>query len=469
MAAELPPITSLDTYVNTRLTPEPEERAHAIGAILFADKTRLAVIQSATAIATPSVGVGGETYVDQLRVQYYDTPDDFHQSLFVEGAGRILQLDTYHNLQIAQVGLNNVQITSHPSLRERASVNMRISFIDPATHSDVTVNVDEKSVLRVFTGEEGGIAIFEGMDKPEETALVIDHVYDQKKYGSVFFFHPTEQTMDGFTSVVGLQQFLYSLNQTLRTQASTPFQEKVLTALEKDFQRGLLPFNSSVRQELFTTIVIAHARLAEQTGDRRYSDSLARHLPGLRSGIFADLTRIFDTQQSRQRLVNTTVDNIIFGSRIPVAQAANTEKSKKKERTDGVFRYLQTEKARALREGVDGNINLNNPVTHTYLNGLVDMMYEARTIDALHDVEALILEYFPDSKYHSEPATSYFRYATPAYGIGKNENNGRKYIYFHEEDNPRDRKSAMLLIREIQDIFNERKANLLAIATKDMK
>lgn len=476
MASELAPINSLDTYINTALAPESKERGQSIGAILYDSKRKLVLIQSSLTIQTPATGEN--RFEDRLRLHYANTPEDFQPGRFIEGAGRILTLDEFSSLQVAQVDLNNVKLTSFPSLRTRPSVSLGISFIDPATHADVTVTMDEESLLRVFTGEQGGIAIFEGMNLPEETALVLEHQRDQNKDGFALFFHPTENTTEGLTSVTGLQQFLSSVNETFKSKAPTPLQERVLAALAIDTARGLVQFDSPIRQELFTSIVIALARLAEKTGDRKYSDSLTHHLHSLRSGPSAILKGVFETEQSRKKKVNTTLDNIIFGSRAPVVRV-ETPRKKVELRRDGIFKHLQTDKARLLRAEVENYIYNDNPVSRTYLNGLVDMIYDAKTIDNLHDVNVLLGEFIYGSDYYSNLGHTYM-YVSSAkvdYELRtlQQSRNGRygKYIFFRDEAQTktemRHKRNGKDLIDEIRQLYDERRAWLLYEATQNMK
>lgn len=274
-----------------------KERVTSVGGIFFQEGKRMVLL--------------GEGSNGNLHTQYLDTPEGFTLASIVEGRGRFLDLGRYHEVLVAQVGIADQSIRAHHSVRTMPSVSLRLEYTDAETQEQGIYVTDEETVLRVFAGEAGGIALFEGMGRPEEVALVLDREHEGARVAVAFIMHPKES--DLIDSVVGFSDFLRLLNEQFTAQSQFALQSQVLSELERENQRGILVFDSSVREQLYTAIVIANARLAHRTGQERYRTFLREHFSGMGRGL-----RLFGNpgRDQRMRQVNQAIDALILGNTV---------------------------------------------------------------------------------------------------------------------------------------------------------
>lgn len=359
-----------------------QERVTPVGGIFFRDDKRMVFL--------------GEGSSGSLHAQYIDTPEGFTLASVVEGRGRFLDLGRYHDVIVAQVGIADQSIRAHHSVREMPSVSLRFEYKDPETQGEGVYITDETTILRVFTGELGGIALFEGAGRPEEVALILDREHNGQKVAVAFFMHPRES--DLIDSVVGFSEFLRLLNEQFTTQSQIPLQLQVAEALEKDKRRGILVFDSPVRERLYAAIVFANARLAHRTGQENYLKFLREHFPSMGRGL-----RLFGNPRRNQRMrqVDEAINALIIGGQV---QTSVTESSSKVEFSgeriySELIRALESENARELLNGVfraspgsyiTEEFGLDTRCMRAFVKELLGFIYAAKTPAEFRDIEAIL-------------------------------------------------------------------------------
>lgn len=367
-----------------------QERVTPVGGIFFRDDKRMVFL--------------GEGSSGSLHAQYIDTPEGFTLASVVEGRGRFLDLGRYHDVIVAQVGIADQSIRAHHSVREMPSVSLRFEYKDPETQGEGVYITDETTILRVFTGELGGIALFEGAGRPEEVALILDREHNGQKVAVAFFMHPRES--DLIDSVVGFSEFLRLLNEQFTTQSQIPLQAQVLKELEADKKRGVLVFDSLVREQLYTAIILANARLAHRTGQENYLKFLREHFPGMGRGL-----RLFGNPRRDQRMkqVDEAINALILGTPAQtnvVESAPHAEKFGGKAAYDRLWQAFETQLARELftrrfteDATVDSRIKkdfrdyygTDNMYMRGHIIDLIRFIFDSQTDEkSLRDAEAML-------------------------------------------------------------------------------
>ncbi|MDP3974197.1 MAG: hypothetical protein Q8P92_05200 [Candidatus Daviesbacteria bacterium] len=377
---QLTPLTSLSEFMtaNLQIDEEKREGISPVGIILYADKSKMVLIGSRT----------NEKFKGALVCSYQDTPEGFDPSLVIDGKNRIIDLSDYHELKVAQVTFGGADINTYRSIRTLPSVIVRMHTQNPMTNQEEIVNVDEEELLRIFTGEAGGIAVFSGASLTEENALVVDKDTQDKKSGLVFFMHPDTDPTTGFDSVAGLYSFLRNLNKEFIDTPRYPLQAQSLHAFDFGLKDGLYDFGGiEVREELFRTQVIANTRLAARLHQPRYQEFLNSHLPDVNTPAWASFVRrilmiigIKDTDF--KQLANRSIDRLILGEDVPDETLLLPEPKQQKD--NNFFLKLRTTKARDIWQQI-GDKYTNYWYSRSFIANLVDLIAEAESLYEIED------------------------------------------------------------------------------------
>ena len=320
-----------------------------------------------------------------------------------EDNNRLLNLSDFDDITAIQVDLTGVIMASFPSINTHPSVSVSFQVAEATDETQKReVVIDEKSILRIFTGEEGGIAVFSGANLSEENALIFERGNDGKKSALLLFMHPERNTF-GADSVLGLGQFVEQLNERFAIESKMSLQDQALAALDKGIQRGDMDFNgSAVREALFRLQIIAYARLAEKTKDPKYLEALDAHLPNLHPPV-PKLREIFGFSKPRSSYVETDlfINSIILNSNSSQKRDNNTPESElqtgKTHEFDllaedaKIVRDLHSEKARILWAQIAEHEHYNtvNDVSRYFINSLAKMIPEAKTKEDIADIRLL--------------------------------------------------------------------------------
>lgn len=366
-------VTSRETE-DLKITP--------VGMIVFAEKTKAVAL--------------GATYEGSLLTSYLELPQEVNWERIMGRTGRILNLDHLHDISIGQLDMAGVSIGTFPSIRGSSSVAIHINYTNVPDQEKKVHILDEEEMLAVLTGRAGGITIFDGAGLPEDNALLFEKEVAGQNLGWLFFFRPEDGNNWGADSVSGLWSFFKSLNQEFIENVPDPTQKEALSVLARDIRMGGLKFKSDVREELFRSQVIAHARMFERTEGREYLDFLKRNLVSFRLDLWEllvlsagfELRKYLDFVElpDKSSTVEASVSRLILTDRLK-------HESLEEEEGLGIYKLLQTEKARRIRKAAEDDYGDNKPSMRTYLNELAFYVMEARTKEEFEDIETLLDEY----------------------------------------------------------------------------
>lgn len=275
-------------------TPNP------VGAIVYAHGRKI--------IWVGELGENGNTV---LKCTYQDTPPNFDPKVY-SWSGRVVDLSSYDEVMTAQVGFADAQINLFESVYTSPTISARLGTVDPLTGTrGEVITVDEDHLLRIFTGELGGIAVFRGANLPEEIALLMERRTPAQKAGVAFFMRP-EKSAWGFDSVRGFYGFLRQLNSEL-TEASFPEQTQALADLRYTLEHsGLRLSDLRVREEILRTQIIANVRLLRKTGDTKYQEFLDAHLIRKPRGI-RSLAYLFERPNpALPQIIQQSIDRLFI-------------------------------------------------------------------------------------------------------------------------------------------------------------
>lgn len=370
-------------FAQTSLNPDRGEhpKLTLIGGIFF-DQGRKIVL----------IGRNGKNNLDFV---FADTPTNFDVQHIIEGSKRIVDLRDYDEIMAAQIQMvsaSAITIGTFPSFHEAPYVRVKLEYTDPTTQEKIPYIADEDEILRVFTGEQGGLAILDRTfvgkeDVTEDIALVLERKVANRKEGFVFFFHPEEGEEWGAHSFVGLEKFLERLNDNFSLHADQPLQKQALETLDREIKSGRLTFKSKTHEQIFRTQVIANARLAAKTKDPKYAHFLDTHLPSLRFGLLAQVAGILSGNIRSLRAAKSVEVLNLTAPEKPTAPAQPAEK-------EWFAENLITKRAISLRRKAEGYLHSDNETSRAYFKELLKIINKTEVEgDLLDDVGRLLGEF----------------------------------------------------------------------------
>lgn len=376
-------LISLSDFMAEKLPADEEkEKINPVGIILYAGKSKMAMIGSRT----------DEQFQEALVCSYQDTPQGFDPSQVFDGKNRIISLSDYEQLRVLQVSIGGVEIHTFRSIRTLPSVNVTIRTHNPVSKQAEVVNVDEIELLKLFTREAGGIAVFSGADLPEENALVLERDIKGSKSGLALFMYPDTDPISAFDSVTGLYSFVKALNQEFIDTPRYPLQTEALAAFNRGLRTGEYDFGGiEVREELFRSLVIAHTRLAARLREPQHQEFLKLHLPNLGTPEWARffrrlLMRIGIKDKDLQLLANRSIDRLILGEQIPEDQAPFLPAPSRKETDEDFLLKLKTPEARDIWHTVGHDYKDDyHGRRWTFVVDIVHFIQDAETLDPIED------------------------------------------------------------------------------------
>lgn len=244
---------------------QEHEFYHPIGGILYAQNQKMALVV-----------VDSKGALKSWNVPEFD-PED------AAGDERIVNLGDYVNIAIAQADVGPASFRTVPDVSRRgSSVDTRLLLTDTSTGRAGQYYLGEDDLLRLITGEHGGMVTFQGAGSPKENALVIEVSRNTHASALVVFLHPTES--DWLDSVTGVEHFFRSVNQEfMRDTKLPPRVRSAIKTLDREInniKNGLRTddkVEDSVRIEIFKAALIAHARLTSSA--KAHQEFLDKHLP----------------------------------------------------------------------------------------------------------------------------------------------------------------------------------------------
>ncbi|MDO8657772.1 MAG: hypothetical protein Q7K55_03465 [Candidatus Levybacteria bacterium] len=342
-----------------------------VGGIVYANNTRGIVLV--------------EYGIDELRGFDNALREDFSLEQMDEGRGRIVALNDLNEVRVGQLDRANLSVKAYESLRGRPSVSVEIQYKNVNDQIERRAILDEDAVLRFLTGQEGGIAIFEGWGLPEENALVFKQGKDEARRGLILFIHPNE-SQAGINSVKGVREFFEELNREFTENCSTPLLSKALAELREKVRSKVINFDSPAKAEIFKAQVIANARLFEKTGDTKYMDYLQTHLFALSAK--RGVTDIFrrSNDQTATLVVDQSVNSLFITDRSPLQlEGQIPEKGKT------IYNKLKTEEAKKIRKDVEPFFGLQTEEMYNYLTGIVNMVNAVYLPENLTELDDMII------------------------------------------------------------------------------
>ncbi len=377
-----PEIVNLPSLIEESLpSTQDGSTLNPIGAILYQSGEKIMLL--------------GENDHGNLVTSAAQTPNSFDKNRLFGWKGRLQDLSHLDEIQVSQVQLDAINVQTHRSIRTQPSVSVKIPYVNPQTTKQELFITDEEALLKVFTGENGGLAIFEGASRPEEIALVMEQQATDKRFGLIFFLHPEESDL-GIDSVTGLYTFLQDINGQFNSQSNFTLQLKALDELEKQISTGRMKFTSEVREELFRTQIIAYSRLGERTKDPKYQKYLNVLLPGINEqGAISKLLGrlgINITTLPEDSIFEQSVNKMILGgverredSNDPVAQ-------EEKEIWETLHSPDLADLRESLGEFFGANNNGSNDAMDLYTRKLAKKLVHAKEPEVFDDLRRLLLE-----------------------------------------------------------------------------
>lgn len=358
------------------VNPESAEQlpVSMIGLVLYGDAQKLAVIGS---------NQGGDLVYGCLETQTVKTALADVQST------RVLHLEEIDEVNIVQVDLGSLEIGTLPSVRQKQpAVAVRLSYKDPNTGEEKKHILEERQLLDLMVGHQGGLAVFHGGDRPEENALVIEDLGGSKKSAMIAFLHP-QDAIWGLDSVNGVAEFFHRLSNEFLAKTELP--KDVRDAVEQlEAKKQEIPENGA-RVEILKASLIAHARLAQQTGDPTHQQFLDKHLANLKPGC---LSLLFPNDRQSMDDVSKSIDEAVRGLIVTEKKSRTKDKPKEVEfqlKTQRVkemydfFRAELGEKFGAFDQDVLESMN-------RYLLKIAEYILDTHSLDELDDCDVLLQE-----------------------------------------------------------------------------
>jgi hypothetical protein len=317
---------------------------------------------------------------------------------------RALDLSDCDEIIVGQIDVDetvrpkiHVSTTLHAESRR---VRMHISYRDvtkpyagDGLDGKEVLDVDEKEILEVFTGEDPGIVILEAeKGLPEENALVIKVQEPEKRVAYVFFLHDGGKHR-GMDSTEQLEFFLKRLNEEFDTHASSKLQKEAVAAL----RRGRFTI-TGVRREWFEAAVNAHSiNVARDPSNHKSTEFLEKHLRALRGDFLTAVAKLLGMQFEIDAAEANRYLNRLFlraGVRIPTVPKANVVKTPEPAPAGSIYDRLQTESARTFRRSLEVFSSINELTQHPeirndYISRLIDTSMEVETDQELLDAAEL--------------------------------------------------------------------------------
>lgn len=344
----------------------------------------------------------GEEDKGLLIARHLDVHPNWDISKALKRSQRLQELSLFPELFVAQVGLADIRIKTYDSATAHPSIAIEIPHRDPVNGGSTMLPLEEDDFLNLFTQRRGGLLVFKGASLSEENALVIDKRNKGVDQGMILFFHP-EENPSGINSKYGLTEFLRRLNGEFMDHAGNAIQDKAIEALKRRVDRKELVFgNSPVRKELFTAMVIAHARISYKTGDPRSQNFLESHLyPSPATRLFTYVTNrspFKDPNEPLDQLIignpgnPFTRENQQFVSKLERYQQERIQNERAEADLQVLLSSLKTEQARQLRINVGNDHGSDNGKMRDFLRNLAYMAQRTENLDRLNDVLLLLEE-----------------------------------------------------------------------------
>jgi hypothetical protein len=326
------------------------------------------------------------------------TPTEIEASDFAElNVGRVLNLKKYKDVQVVRVQPGHFDIATYPTIdSNRDKLYVRLQYDDATTEIKGAHGMDEIDMLKVLTGEAGGLAVFQGGDSPAEIALVMEKGPDKKEKTAVVAFFQHDGLRDhqlGFDSVSGAYAFFRNLNEEF-AENPTELEDEIRKRLDKGFKKKIIN-ESPVRREILKSVLLAHARLYDITADETHLEFINQHLPeGILNRSFENL----DTEIEVSGIINT----LIIGRSGQSDENNNQEDLNKKRSIE-----LKTDEAKRIydfyREQLGKNFgvkieyytsNLVKELMEGYLREIIFHAKNSTQADSFADLSLMLKELF---------------------------------------------------------------------------
>lgn len=334
----------------------------------------------------------------------------------MEQTGRVIPLNSFHEVNIRQVDLEGVEVKRSQSIYKHAPLSLNFQVRNPENGEIERVSIGESDLLDIFTGGKGGIAVFSGKGYPEETGLLFERANGDNKQALVLFFHPSENP-NTYNSVVGLGEFLYQVNEDLAGDIDIDLQTRVMSALRKYEEKGKIDFGSKeVRKEIFSLQTIALARKAAK-GDTRAESILEILIPQLNKTFFKNSTRV---PYGYQDMVDQRINSII----VDFQRSVQSERQEEIEVKDSDHE-VHTDRAKMLLTNLDladEHGADDEDTTEFFLTEIAKWINTAKTVEEFDDLMYMV-EYFFSNDY----ITDYVSYSY------KTNNSGKRILSFYDK------------------------------------
>lgn len=343
------------------------------------------------------------TVIGDLRGRLVTSGDD--QAIGVDAraaireTGRLLELDTFSDVKIRQVGVAAIEFHAPQTLRRRPTVSLHFNAVNPATEDIESLVVDERDIRSIFTGKKGGVVVFSGKGLHEETGLLFERDTEGGRSALILFMHPNVEGLD-LNSIEGLKLFTQRLAEEFGSAADVDLQVEALAAMEKSIRKGRLKFDEGVREQIFRLHVISVARTHEDEIDWPSPKAkLKRTIPDFKRGLGKRTGSVLHVGRNYQSRVDEEIDGLVVDyNHPPKSEASSSQKLQREggrphdtELVSKIGEELQTLRAQALWENtMEGDVNENNPNTRLFLSTVALMIAEAGTAEEFEDIDCLL-------------------------------------------------------------------------------
>jgi hypothetical protein len=350
----------------------------------------------------------------------------------VTDTGRLIQLNSFTDVKIRQVGIDAIEFYRPQSIRKFPTVSLHFDVTNPITEEREKLAVDDKDIYGIFTGKRGGVVVFSGKGLHEETGLLFERETDSGgRSALILFMHPNEPGLEELNSIQGLKLFTDQLVGEFARDEDIEMQNRALQALEKSIRKGSLQFASDqVREQIFRLQVLSAARLGATTRERYYRSDLKQHIPDFKRGPGKTLGRVLHISPNYQRRVDEKIERLVVDLEHPLRSEVDSEynlkieleQSAQRKRLEEIESQLTTPRAIALwRNTNHDDLNRNSQTAIDFTDTVVSLMYGARTVDEFRDVHVLLSGLF---------VTEYARLRI-RYAIDFDQKDPKKVILFY--------------------------------------
>lgn len=374
-----------------------------VGVISYAENTRLALVAESLQDHT-------------LHTQFLEY-EGFNPQSLIGGHGRILNLPHISELMPAQLPAQSVQIKSFRSLSSLPSLGVSINIVDPFTQEMVSSGIDEFNLLSAIAGIHGGIAIFQGNNRREDTALVVEGVHPLSTRGSasfagILFFHPEEDVLD---SVSGLAEFFRSFNSAMRRDVGlSRSQQKVEESLDWLFKEESKSPDAKIKRQIFLAKALAAARLFDRFGveeTKGVLDLATSFRPNMFAKMIAKLIPFKPESANLADEVAASYLTLINNHRItqqPALPDPSSQKQLEAPKEPEYLSRLNTKDAKLLRESLPEDLaDSTEAAVLKYMQEVLSLANESKSREGLDDLMKLVKE-LKSSKWSDNGYKTYY-------------------------------------------------------------